>query len=54
LIADIMIAASEVEELTWGSRANLITLGDARRRYIEAVKQADAGNFKPLLTFAQS
>ena len=54
LIADIMIAASQAEDLTWGSRGNLVAIGDARRRYIEAIKQADAGNLEPLLGFAQS
>lgn len=54
LIADVMIAASNGEELTWGSRGNLVAIGDARRRYIDAIKQADAGNFESLLVFAQS
>jgi len=54
LIADIMIAASQGEELTWGSRGNLVAIGDARRRYLEAIKQADKGNFNPLLTFTRS
>jgi Fic-DOC domain mobile mystery protein B len=54
LIADVMIAASKGEELTWGSRGNLVAIGDARRRYIEAIQQADAGIFEPLLAFAQS
>lgn len=54
LIADIMIAAPKGEELTWGSRGNLVAIGDVRRRYIEAIQQADAGNFEPLLAFAQS
>jgi len=49
-----MIAAAKGEELTWGSRGNLVAIGDARRRYIEAIKQADAGKFEPLLAFAQS
>jgi len=53
LIADVMIAASKGEELTWGSRGNLVAIGDARRHYLQAIKQADAGNFEPLLAFAQ-
>ena len=54
LIADLIIAASKGEELTWGSRGNLVAIGDARRRYLEAIQQADAGNLAPLLAFAQS
>lgn len=54
LMADVMIAASKGEELTWGSRGNLVAIGDARRRYIEAIKRADTGDFEPLLAFARS
>ncbi len=54
LIADLIIAASKGEDLTWGSRGNLVAIGDARRRYLEAIQQADAGNLAPLLAFAQS
>lgn len=54
LSADIMVAASGAEELTWGSRGNLVTPGEARRRYLEAIKQADEGNVAPLLAFARS
>jgi Fic-DOC domain mobile mystery protein B len=54
LMADVMIAASAGAELTWGFRGNLFAIGEARRRYIETVKLADAGNFAPLLAFAQS
>jgi len=38
---------------SWGS-ADLIHAGNARERYIMAIKQADAGNIIPLLQFARS
>ena len=41
-------------ELTWGARSNLAAIGEARRRYIAAIKSADAGDFTSLLEFARS
>lgn len=54
LMADIMIAAGGGRELTWGAGQDLVVAGEVRRRYIEAVRQADQGNIGPLLEFAQS
>jgi hypothetical protein len=54
LIADITVASRGGEELTWGARGDLVSLGEVRRRYIEAIKLADAGDFAALLAFARS
>ena len=54
LLADIMIAARGGEELTWGAGADLAAMGDVRQRYIDAVRQADEGDYVPLLDFARS
>jgi Fic-DOC domain mobile mystery protein B len=54
LMADIMMAANGGKELTWGAGRDLVAAGEVRRHYIEAVRQADQGNFGPLLEFAQS
>lgn len=54
LMADIIVAAKGGKELTWGAGASLIEPGDLRRLYIEAVQQADQGDIRPLLEFAQS
>ncbi len=54
LIADIVVASRGGEELTWGARGDLVSLGEVRRRYIEAIKLADAGDFSALLAFARS
>ena len=54
LMADIVVAAKSGQALTWGAGQDLVTTGEVRRRYIEAVRQADQGKFGPLLGFAQS
>lgn len=38
---------------TWGS-SNLVTQGDTRERYLEAIWAADGGEFEALLKFARS
>lgn len=38
---------------SWGAN-NLVNQGDARTNYLKAVRQADLGNYEPLLFFAKS
>jgi Fic-DOC domain mobile mystery protein B len=54
LIADILVASRGGEKLTWGAGSDLIAMTETRRRYIEAVRAADTGDFALLLAFAQS
>ncbi len=54
LVADIVVAASEEEPLTWGSRSPRSDPGEARARYLEAMRIAESGDFKPLVDFARS
>ena len=54
LMADVLTASRGGAELTWGARAPLAEAGRVRTRYIAAVRSADAGDFAPLLDFAQS
>jgi Fic-DOC domain mobile mystery protein B len=54
LMADIIIDKIFNENVfTWGAR-NLTKPGQARAAYLKAIKQADSGNYKPLLEFARS
>lgn len=54
LFADLIIEKLFNEPaFTWGS-ADLVHAGNARERYIMAIKQADAGNLISLLKFARS
>ena len=54
LLADIVVAARGGRALPWGAGNGLAAPGEVRRRYIEADRAADAGDFAPLLEFAQS
>lgn len=53
LIADVIAMKLGRPAFTWGS-ANLVKEGEARTRYLEAIRAADNGDIQPLLTFARS
>jgi Fic-DOC domain mobile mystery protein B len=54
LIADVVVSnVFGLPVFTW-SRSNLNVKGDARIRYLQAIREADAGNIKPLVAFARS
>lgn len=53
LIADLLIMKFGRSAFTWGS-ANLVNEGEARTRYLEAIRAADKGEFQRLLNFARS
>lgn len=53
LIGDIMINHGFGKPVfTWG-RTNLVGSGEARTKYLTALKQADDGNYKMLIEFAR-
>jgi Fic-DOC domain mobile mystery protein B len=53
LAADILSRKLGGTPFSWGS-ANLGTAGEARARYLAALRAADQGDLQPLLTFADS
>ena len=54
LMADIMMEKIfHQPPFTWGA-ANLIKKSDPRSAYLQALKKADAGNFRELIKFARS
>jgi len=54
LMADILLENFlHHPRLSWGGK-DLAKASDARKRYITALKTADAGDYKPLLDFARS
>ena len=53
LIVDVLAMKLGRPTFTWGS-ANLIKEGEARTRYLEAIRAADDGNIQLLLDFARS
>jgi len=53
LMADLLVMSLGGERFTWGS-AEVQAVGDARGRYIAALKAADNHDIGPLLLFARS
>lgn len=53
LMADLLARKEGVVPFTWG-RGNLIVGGRVRILYLEALRQADRGDIRPLLGFARS
>jgi Fic-DOC domain mobile mystery protein B len=53
LVADVLATKLGRPLFTWGS-ANLIKEGEARMKYLEAIKAADNGDIRLLLKFARS
>jgi len=56
LIADIVAVKYGQSEFTWGAGKDLVAEGDARTRYLAALRALDANenDVKPLLDFARS
>ncbi len=53
LIADVLINKGFGKSyFTWGS-VNLIKVGEARTKYLEALRAADKNDYKPLIEFAR-
>jgi Fic-DOC domain mobile mystery protein B len=53
LIADVLAVRLERPEFTWRQR-DLMKPGEAREKYLQAVRAADRNDIKPLLEFARS
>ena len=53
LMADLLVVQLGRERFSWG-RESLRDPGEARRRYIEALKAADNHDVNPLLEFARA
>jgi len=52
LAADLLIQTAGAKTLSWG-QTKLTKPGDQRNSYISALREADEGNFAPLISFAQ-
>jgi Fic-DOC domain mobile mystery protein B len=52
LMADVLVVREGLARFTWGQNS-LISPGKMRTQYIDALKQADAGDIKPLLKFVR-
>ncbi len=54
MCGDVIVAKFGGEKLNWGSNSDLTKLDEIRQRYIAALREADGGNYEPLLAFARS
>lgn len=54
LCADVICAKYGGEVLTWGGKVDLVAASKTRKAYINALIQADQGDYKPLIAFAKS
>lgn len=53
LMTDVLLRSLGCDPFSWG-RANLESVGEARDRYLQALRAADRGDIGPLSTFARS
>ena len=53
LMTDALLRSRRAEPFSWGSR-NLVKTGEARTRYIEALRAADGGDFSHLFKFVRA
>ncbi len=53
LMTDVLLRRNGAGAFSWGG-ANLEAAGDARERYLAALRAADAGDYLPLLAFVRS
>lgn len=54
LLTDVLLRRLDVPLFTWGGGADLVHGGDTRKRYLEALRAADAHDMTPLIRFARS
>lgn len=52
-MTDLLLRATGAKEFTWGSK-NLVTPGDTRKAYIDALRDADLRDFAALEKFVRS
>lgn len=53
-MADLLLVREGVERFSWGAGKNLVTEGDTRQAYLDALHAADARDYAPLLAFVRS
>lgn len=54
LMADLLITKQGDARFTWGMHQDLTKTSSVRKKYIEALQQADLGDYSKLLLFARS
>lgn len=54
MCADVIVARFGGQRLSWGGHSDLSKPDEIRKRYIAALRAADAGDDEPVLSFARS
>ncbi|MGB5942462.1 MAG: mobile mystery protein B [Leeuwenhoekiella sp.] len=54
LIADIILESIFKKEIFSWNQSNMVKANETRKKYIQALKEADKGNITPLIAFAKS
>jgi Fic-DOC domain mobile mystery protein B len=52
-IADLLLVQNGADRFTWGA-ADLVAESDVRKAYLQALRAADAKDYRPLLAFVRS
>lgn len=52
LAADLYLLYRKEKRLTWGGEINILESGPHRAKYIAALREADDGQYEPLIAFA--
>jgi Fic-DOC domain mobile mystery protein B len=52
-MADVLLVEYGASRFSWGA-GNLVTDGEVRQRYLQALRAADARDYRPLLAFVRS
>lgn len=50
IMADLLMRSFNLEHLNWGT-GNLAEISELRSKYIDALREADNGNYEPLIKF---
>jgi len=53
-MADLLLAQQSAGRFSWGAGTNLVEGGDARQAYLDALRAADAKDYRPLVAFVRS
>lgn len=54
LMADALLRSLGQPAFSWGNAGSLVAVSEARSRYLSALRAADRGDYRPLLSFVRS
>jgi len=54
MMADALLRRMDQQPFSWGDGGNLVSANDTRKRYLNALRLADQGDYQALLSFVRS